>query len=879
MLSSAPWRALRSRGRWGSTRGLVLGLSLGVAAAVVGACAEPPTSATGVGSASASQAPAEVGSLAPTGDPALPKGRTRKPASERVGSAVAKSVDGARLYVADEDSAAIVVLDASGSVPRVLHTIARPGCGDEPASTCVGDPANLIALDGYVLATVRDPGLVVVLEEHAERGLVEVATLDVAPDAWGLGLSVDERTLLVTSGYSRTLTSIDLPLLRVRWTRTVEAEPRGVVLLPTGDAALVSHARGPSLSRVERVSSAAPEVKPVELSERPAPADDEPLARRAKLPPGRAFAPVLTPDGSRLFLPRHVGVGVASAQVDVLDVREGALTPRTTLAAFRAARAAFTNPRDAKLLLGSGRLLVASEGTDELIALSASAAAPAALPVRRYDLGGVRRREPATSRCGAPTGLAISDDEKRAFVFCRSTTSLAVVSLDAPPPPHGDVEGTVVSLGRPPFEGEVQVGRQLFYDARDTHMSEHAACATCHVDGRWDGHVWTHIVGSWGDVLADLPFNEPNDGDRDVPVKSRLLVGRVRESGFVGMHAEARDLEQHVMFGFKRHWGGRDLAGEIPRAKALAAFVTKGLKRPAPERRALTELEKTGRDLFTSEACVGCHTPETGYTNARTEPLVALAARPGFDVHPKANELRVPSLLHVREAGPWFHDGSAATLEAALDAHYGRLHRSAPDAGKRAALAAFLRTLGAVDERAPARPREARVRAPFDLRGDVTPRVARALAAPAHVAGVPSERTERPSEQAWKKAEPMKLESGFEGCKAWRIAEWARVSCPLEDRFEAGSSLSPATDVDTRLSPDGHPFVVTLAMRRGDRRVLAAGHTVAYGKYGNWEAEGLVVSEVWEPDAPGPTLAVLALPKPQRLNLAALIRWSNDAGL
>jgi DNA-binding beta-propeller fold protein YncE len=823
-------------------------------------------------------------------------GRARKPTPERSGSAVAKSVDGKRLYVADEDSAVIVVLDVTGEVPRALHRIERPGCGDEPASACVGDAVSLLAQDGYVLAAVRDPGLVVVLEEHAERGLVEVASVAVAPDAWGLGLSLDERTLLVTSSASRTLTSIDVPTLRVSWTRALAAEPRGVVLPPSGDVAFVSHLRGPSLTRVTRLSSKAPEVEPVELAldvpPVPSPAGDlfqggpdptgggAPRSREVGHP-GRAYAPVLTPDGARLFLPRHLGVGVASAVVDVLDVRAGVATPRAPLAAFRGARAAFTNPRDAKLLLGTGRLLVASEGTDELIALSASAAAPAAMPVRRYDLGGLRRTEPATSRCGAPSGLAVSDDEKRAFVLCRSTTSLAVVKLDAPPAPHGQTEGAVVSLGPLPFQGEVQVGRQLFYDARDAHMSEHAACATCHADGRWDGHVWTHVMGSWADALAERPHNQPDDGDRDVPVKSRVLAGRVREGGFVGMHAEAKDLEQHVLFGFKRHWGGRDLAGEIPRAKALVAFVTKGLKGPAPERRALTELEKTGRELFTSEACVGCHTPETRYTNGRVEPLVALPARPGFDVHQKAHELRVPSLVHVGEAGPWFHDGSAETLEGALDQHYGRLHRSAPDANKRAALVAFLRTLGAVDERSPPRPRtgEPRVRAAFDLRGEVRPKQPAALTGAKLVAGVPRERTPRPTDDAWKKAEPLPLESGFEGCKAWRIAEWARVRCPLEDRFDAGQSLMPSDDVDARLTSDGHDLSITLAMRPGDRRMLAVGHTVAYGKYGNWEAEGLALSEVWEPDAPGPSLAVLALPKPQRIGLAALIRWSNGPGL
>jgi hypothetical protein len=35
------------------------------------------------------------------------------------------------------------------------------------------------------------------------------------------------------------------------------------------------------------------------------------------------------------------------------------------------------------------------------------------------------------THCGAPSGIALSEDEGRAFVFCRSSRDLAIVDLAA----------------------------------------------------------------------------------------------------------------------------------------------------------------------------------------------------------------------------------------------------------------------------------------------------------------------------------------------------------------------------------------------------------------------------------------------------------------
>ena len=90
----------------------------------------------------------------------------------------------------------------------------------------------------------------------------------------------------------------------------------------------------------------------------------------------------------------------------------------------------------------------------------------------------------------------------------------------------------------------------------------------------------------------------------------------------------------------------------------------------------------------------------TGYTDRSVVPFAA--APPVFDRGGpvKATEeerdrmFKTPSLLFVGGTPPYFHDGTAATLEEVIEKNKDRMgktsHLSAED---RAALAAFMRTL------------------------------------------------------------------------------------------------------------------------------------------------------------------------------------------
>ena len=128
---------------------------------------------------------------------------------------------------------------------------------------------------------------------------------------------------------------------------------------------------------------------------------------------------------------------------------------------------------------------------------------------------------------------------------------------------------------------------------------------------------------------------------------------------------------------------------------ALARFVRYGLLPPPVVVHPLTDKEKRGKEVFESAQaqCAKCHVPESDFTDRTVYPLKALPLAPGFDAEKEA-AYKTPSLLFVGETGPYFHDGSQATLADLVKNNGSRMGQTShlsPD--DQAALVAYLETL------------------------------------------------------------------------------------------------------------------------------------------------------------------------------------------
>jgi cytochrome c peroxidase len=115
-------------------------------------------------------------------------------------------------------------------------------------------------------------------------------------------------------------------------------------------------------------------------------------------------------------------------------------------------------------------------------------------------------------------------------------------------------------------------------------------------------------------------------------------------------------------------------------AKAIAAFERTILsgdsaydKFQAGDENALTEAQKRGMKLFEDVGCDSCHKPplfsnymyqNAGIGSAKPEPDKGRMSVTGNEKD--LGKFRVPSLRNVAVTGPYFHDGSAATLEEAV---------------------------------------------------------------------------------------------------------------------------------------------------------------------------------------------------------------------
>ena len=170
-----------------------------------------------------------------------------------------------------------------------------------------GAPAQVLALGDQLLVTIRDPGMLLIFDV-AEAELREEARVALPDDAWGLSLTRDAKTAIVSSAWTHRVSAVDLPSRALRWSVEVAPEPRGIAIMPDGATAYVTHLRGADITRIDAPTSAAPKVSLVML---PAARTRAPLGKR--LYATLAYAPVLSPDARRLYVPRHAIGAIADA--------------------------------------------------------------------------------------------------------------------------------------------------------------------------------------------------------------------------------------------------------------------------------------------------------------------------------------------------------------------------------------------------------------------------------------------------------------------------------------------------------------------------------------------------------------------------------------
>ena len=604
-------------------------------------------------------------------------------------------------YVADADD-------------RALHTV-DVASGRELAVTPLrGNPEQVMVLaDGRVATTLRNEGLVEILEPTGAPGAMESrCVVSVPTEPIALAATPDDTALLVTSGWAHALTVLDAQSLAVRRTVDVPREPRSVVVTDDGRRAFVAHVVNATMSIVDLDREQAPRgidlkmrqvnvtgtkvpqklrvgcqgfalAKAIAVDDEgrappPPPVSEQPRAQNAPPPrkpiapppgpaprnvpskaPGRIFAPFVTvdPGDPQRSSSGYGAQGVLAAEVSAVSVIDsGAERSMTRSVLALPARGAPEKPdcllpRAATYARGS--LFVTCMGIDALLELDGRSADPSRAEARRW-------RVP-----GGPTGVAVDAVTGRAVVWSQFDRQLSVISLDEARP----VVSIALSRGAgSTMTPELALGRALFHKTSDPSISKDGrACASCHPDGREDALTWSTPDG---------------------PRQTIMLAGRLAETAPYSWSGNNVELDEHVRQTFQRLEGSgmpdRERAALVAYIRTLAPPIAK--TSPSGERALLVA---RGKELFhdASTQCATCHGGDASTDHLRHD----VGSRAKVDRDP---QFETPSLRFLSGTAPYFHDGRYATLSELLEATDGSMgHTAQLSRDDRAALAAFLETL------------------------------------------------------------------------------------------------------------------------------------------------------------------------------------------
>lgn len=238
---------------------------------------------------------------------------------------------------------------------------------------------------------------------------------------------------------------------------------------------------------------------------------------------------------------------------------------------------------------------------------------------------------------------------------------------------------------------DVLAGKQVFYFAgnhpegsNEMSFEGYISCASCHIDGGHDGRTWD--------------FTQRGEGFRNThDLRGRAGMGH----GNVHWTANFDEIQDFVIDMVEEFKGtgflpqgespnpplGAPNAGRSLELDQMAAYVTSldlsTLPR-SPYRNAdgsMTDQALEGAPVFAGLNCSSCHDPNTEYndiTPGSTElhNVGTLRTSSGSRLGEPLSGISTQTLLGIWDTAPYFHDGSAETLEDVFVVAGGRMYEA-----------------------------------------------------------------------------------------------------------------------------------------------------------------------------------------------------------
>jgi YVTN family beta-propeller protein len=565
---------------------------------------------------------------------------------KRSSSAIAITADGTRLIAINPDSNSVSLVDTAA-----LKLLAEIPVGVDPR-TVVVDDAGLTA---YVAN--RGSGTVSVIDLQNQRVTAEIA---VGTQPYGLLVSPDGRFLYLAEQGSGYLRFIDTSTLQTTRRLFIGDRPSGLALANDGQTLYVTHlldnkitpvdTRWPYLSFLPAIidqqsgTSSAPITQPSTSA----------IQASISLFPDSNLVQsmVLAPDGQTAYIPHTI-----SNSGNRILTFESTVIPLVSLVDLESGLHLTGQQFDLGTLDPPGVGLpfdaaVTPDGA-ELWVLNA-----ASNDISVIDLAS--RQLLAHIEVGDnPRGIVLSPDGQKAYINNTLSGTVSVVDTTS----YIVTQSIVTTqIPLPPLLLE---GKKLFHSSDDPRMSnaQWIACSSCHFDGGHDGRTWFFPFAGPRNTTSLHGMNETYplrwSGEWDESADSEFAIRR--ENFGLGLI----DGDMHCDLLPADCVKPSPNQGRSAELDALAAFMD-GLAMPlSPGHRRgepLSSAEKRGRILFEDPEldCLACHPPPL-YSDLLPHDVGTTTGDerigPAYDT---------PTLRGLYGSAPYFHDGSAATLNEAL---------------------------------------------------------------------------------------------------------------------------------------------------------------------------------------------------------------------
>jgi len=555
----------------------------------------------------------------------------------------------------DSDGSVWAVVPEAGALVR----ISADGRDVRRIATCAG--ASALAIAGASLAVAcPDQDQLLLHRTDAPDAQPQVVRLPTGARPVAVAPVPSEQAMegpwVVALEGAGALAWIDLTG-RVATTVPVGTDPRGLAVLPDGDAITSLFRAVDDTSRLVRVQAGGGAASVIELAYDPGPDTDT----NARGVPHLIERLAVSPDGRTVYAP---GVQANTARGPSRDGLP--LTFETTLRAHLSVIDVADErelPERRKLFDDQGRALAVSvspqgdrvwtahPGTGVVHAVDAFTGA-----LRGSILGAGR----------GIVGLRHTDQGDTLLVLAWLDRQVHAYDLTQDPPVR---RWTADLLEREPLEPAVLRGKQLFWEAGDPRLTRagYMACAHCHPDGDQDGLVWD--FGGRGEGVRNTLSLHGRAGTGHGPLHWSANFDEVQdfEHDLRGPNG-GRGLLSEADWQATSDPLGQPKAGRSDELDALAAYVGSLDRTPTSPHTAPAGSEQA----FQAAGCPACH-PSPTYTDSGTalHDVGTLTPASGSRLGGPLTGLDTPTLLGAWATPPYLHDGSAPTLADAILAHRG----------------------------------------------------------------------------------------------------------------------------------------------------------------------------------------------------------------